>query len=166
MEAVNINVFGKDLKVQKAMDMAKSFSMLKSPILIKGESGVGKKTLGRFIHENSNRRKGAFLIVNCAQDPKVVSNSILGYRNEETGKFYRGVLEAGNGGTVVFANIDALEEEFQKRITTIFNELEDYDLDIRIIATTTKIYQNWWLRQSFIENYMILLDKIALSFLP
>ena len=137
METVNINVFGKDLKVQKAMDMARSFSMLKSPVLIKGESGVGKKTLGRFIHENSNRSSGAFLIVDCAKEPKEVSNAVLGYRNEETGKFYRGVLEAGNGGTVVFSNIDALEENFQKRISTIFGELEDYDLDIRIIATTT-----------------------------
>ena len=138
MEAVNINVFGKDLKIQKAMDMAKNFSASKFPVLIKGESGVGKKTLGRYIHENSSRRNGAFLTVDCSRGSKEVSNIILGYRNEETGKFYRGVLEAGNGGTVVFSNIDSLEEEFQKRITTIFNELEDYDLDIRIVATTTK----------------------------
>ena len=138
METVNIDVFGKDLKILKAMDMAKSFSTLKTPVLITGESGVGKKTLGRFIHESSSRNNGPFLTVDCSENPKEVSNAILGYRNEETGRFYRGVLEAGNGGTVVLANIDALEEGFQKRISTIFTELEDYDLDIRIVATTTK----------------------------
>ena len=138
METVNINVFGKDLKIQKAMDMARNFSVHREPVLITGESGVGKKTLGRFIHENSDRRGKPFLTVDCSKDATDVSNAILGYRNEETGKFFRGVLEAGNGGTVVFANIDALEENFQKRIATIFYELDDYDLDIRIIATTTR----------------------------
>ena len=138
METVNIDVFGKDLKVQKAMEMAKSFAVITDPILIVGESGVGKKTLGQFIHENSSRRDGPFLTVDCSRNPEEVSNAILGYRNEETGKFYRGVLEAGNGGTVVFSNIDALVEKFQKRISTIFEELEDYDLDIRIITTTTR----------------------------
>ena len=138
METVNIDVFGKDLKVKKAMDMAKEFSSLKTPVLIIGESGVGKKTLGRYIHENSSRRDKPFLVVDCNQEPTAVSNSVLGYRNEETGKFYRGVLEAGNGGTVVFANVDKIEEEFQKRMSTIFRELEDYGIDIRIVATTTK----------------------------
>ena len=138
METVNIDVFGKDLKVRKAMEMARGFSMLKDPVLITGESGVGKRTLGRFIHEGSGRRNKPFLTVDCSKSPTEVSNEILGYRNEETGKFYRGVLEAGNGGTIVFANIDALEEKFQRRITTIFEELDDYDIDIRIVATTTK----------------------------
>ena len=138
METVNIDVFGKDLKMQKAMEMAKSFSVIKDPVLIVGEFGVGKKTLGQFIHENSNRRHGPFLTVDCSRNPGEVRNAILGYRNEETGKFYRGVLEAGNGGTVVFANVDALEEQFQKRISTIFDELEDYDLDVRVVTTTSK----------------------------
>ena len=138
METINIDVFGKDLKVQKAMDMAKEFSSLKAPVLIIGESGLGKKTLGKYIHDNSGRRDKPFLVVDCAQDSNTVSNLVLGYRNEEAGKFYRGVLEAGNGGTVVFANIDELEEGFQKRMSTIFRELEDYGIDIRIIATTTK----------------------------
>ena len=138
METINIDVFGKDLKIKKAMDMARELSLLNAPVLIAGESGVGKKTLGRYIHENSDRKDEPFLIVDCAQDPSKVKNLVLGYRNEETGKFYRGVLEAGSGGTVIFSNIDELEENFQKRMSTIFRELEDYGIDIRIIATTTK----------------------------
>ena len=138
MEAINIDVFGKDLKIKKAMDMAKEFSLVDTPVLIIGEYGVGKKTLGRYIHESSDRRNEPFLIVDCSQDPTKVKDLVLGYRNEETGKFYRGVLEAGNGGTVVFSNVDELEESFQKRMSTIFRDLDDYGINIRIIATTTK----------------------------
>ncbi len=62
----------------------------------------------------------------------------LGHRDEESGRFHKGVLERANGGSVILANIDALEEKFQKRLYTILQELSDYDLDVRILATTSK----------------------------
>ena len=138
METVREDLFGKDPRIQKAIEIAKNLSVVKSPILISGESGVGKRTLGRFIHENSNRSSGSLIFVDCMMDPKDVENSILGYRNEGEGKFYKGALEDGNGGTVIFSNIDSLEENFQRRVCTILNDLMDYDLDVRIISTTTK----------------------------
>ncbi|MEX1099566.1 MAG: helix-turn-helix domain-containing protein, partial [Bacteriovoracaceae bacterium] len=52
--------------------------------------------------------------------------------------FHIGVLERANGGSVILANIDALDEKFQKRLYTILQELPDYDLDVRILATTSK----------------------------
>ena len=47
-------------------------------------------------------------------------------------------MEFSNHGTVVFANIDGLDENFQKRLYTILQELGDYDLDVRVLATTSK----------------------------
>ena len=56
METVDLNLFGSDPKVLKAVSSAKeNVSVTKAPVLIAGEVGVGKKTLGRFIHQNSNR---------------------------------------------------------------------------------------------------------------
>ena len=138
MNTVNVELFGKDPKIQKALSIGRNVSVTKAPVLIVGESGVGKKTLGKFIHENSNRAGGPFQIIDCSKDDKTVENAILGFRDDVTGRFNKGILEQANGGTVLFANIDAIAENFQKRLHTILTELEDYDIDIRIISTTTK----------------------------
>ena len=55
METVNLELFGQDPKVQKAVSTAKNVSVTKAPVLISGEAGVGKRTLANFIHQNSNR---------------------------------------------------------------------------------------------------------------
>lgn len=138
MDTINVELFGRDPKIQKALSVARNVSVTKAPVLIVGEAGVGKKTLARFIHQNSNRSAQPIEFVDCAQEPQEVENQILGHRDEETGRFNRGALEAANTGTVVFANVDALEEDFQKRLHKILNELGDYDIDVRIVATTTK----------------------------
>lgn len=137
METVNVELFGKDPKVQKAINIASNVSTTKAPVLISGEAGVGKRTLARFIHENSNRSTKHLETVDCSLDSVTVENQILGWR-DENGRFNKGVLEKANKGTVVFANIDGLQDAFQKKLHKIISELDDYDIDIRIIATTTK----------------------------
>lgn len=138
MNSVNLELFGLDPKVQKAIQSAQALATSKVPVLIVGETGIGKKTLAKFIHENSSRASKAFAAVDCAAGDDDVANKILGYRDEDSNRFIKGVLENSNGGTVVFTNVDALEEKFQKRIYEIFNQLADYDIDIRIICTTSK----------------------------
>ena len=46
METVNLDLFGKDVKILKALSTAKNVSVTKAPVLISGEAGVGKRTLG------------------------------------------------------------------------------------------------------------------------
>ena len=79
-----------------------------------------------------------FIYGRCARTPEEVENAILGHREVESGKFNRGILEQANGGTVIFANVDCLTEDFQKKLHKILNELPDYDIDVRLISTTTK----------------------------
>ena len=138
MESVNVELFGKDPKIQKAIALARNVSVSKAPVLIVGEAGVGKKTLASFIHENSTRADQELIYVDCSQSAQQVENAILGFRDEQNGRFTKGALEAANGGTVVLANIDGIEDEFQKRIHQVLSELDDYDIDLRIIATTSK----------------------------
>lgn len=134
---VKASIVGNHPSLIKSIESARVMANHDSPALVVGESGTGKKTFCRLIHQNSKRNASAFHIVDCQQDPQKVENSILGYR-EESGKFVRGVLELSNGGTVVLENIDNLDEKFQKKLFRIMNELQDYDLDIRFLATTTK----------------------------
>ncbi|MCK5072381.1 MAG: sigma-54-dependent Fis family transcriptional regulator [Bacteriovoracaceae bacterium] len=138
MDNINVELFGKDPKIQKAISVARNVSVTKASVLINGEVGVGKKSLAKFIHENSNRADQPLEIVDCSNPSKEVENKILGHRDEQTGRFTKGVLETANRGTVVLANIDGLEDNFQKRLHKIFHQLSDYDIDVRVVAATTK----------------------------
>lgn len=129
---------GNHPKFNQALETARNVAVTKTPILISGEAGSGKKALGSYIHTHSARKNAKLEIVDCGGDTQMVEKMVLGYRDDETGRFNRGVLEVANGGTVIFANIDALDESFQKRLYTILQELPDYELDVRIISTTSK----------------------------
>lgn len=138
MDNVRLELFGSDPKIQKAISISRNVAVTKAPVLIVGEAGTGKRYLGRFIHENSSRTEMPLKVVDCSEDVKKVENTILGYRDDETQRFHKGILEQANGGTVILSNVDCLDEEFQKRLHKILQELDDYDIDVRIIATTTK----------------------------
>lgn len=129
--------FGQDPKIVKSLKVAKNVAVTKAPVLIVGEAGIGKKTLANYIHTSSTRANKPYFMVDCSKDTLDVENQILGYR-DESGRFVKGVLENGNGGTIVLVNVDGLEDVFQKKLHKILGELEDYEIDVRLVATTTK----------------------------
>jgi two-component system response regulator FlrC len=129
---------GNHPKFNMALETARNVAVTKTAVLISGEAGSGKKALGAYIHNNSVRKNARLEIVDCGCDAATVEKMVLGHRDDASGKFNRGVLELANGGTVIFANIDALDENFQKRLYTILQELPDYELDVRVLATTSK----------------------------
>ncbi len=137
MFASESRLVGNHPKFVKAIEFAGNVAVTKSPVLIVGESGSGKKSICNFIHSKSARMNEEILVVDCSQEAQAVENEVLGYRDED-GKFNKGILERANRGSIILSNIDALDEKFQKRLYQILQELSDYDLDVRIMATTTK----------------------------
>lgn len=129
---------GNHPKFLKTLEHGRNVAITKTPVIIVGEPGTGKRTLANYIHANSARQNNRFEVVDCSKEASQVEKDILGYRDEESGRFHRGVLERANGGSVVFAHIDCLSEDFQKRLYTIFQELPDYEIDLRLMGTTTK----------------------------
>lgn len=138
MLSQGLTLVGNHPKFNTALETARNVAVTKTPILISGEAGSGKKALGGYIHQNSARKNARLEIVDCSLDSQTVEKIVLGFRDDESGRFNRGVLELANGGTVIFANIDALDDNFQKRLYTILQELPDYELDVRVIATSSK----------------------------
>jgi two-component system, response regulator FlrC len=100
---------GNHPKFNNALETARNVAVTKTPVLISGEAGSGKKAVGAYIHNNSVRKNARLEIVDCTLETTTVEKIVLGYRDDQTGKFNRGVLEVANGGTVIFANIDALD---------------------------------------------------------
>ncbi len=84
METIRVELFGTDVRVEKALQQARNLSVSKAAVLVTGENGVGKRTLGRYIHENSGRAQQAFELVDCSLPAQDVENRILGHRDNAT----------------------------------------------------------------------------------
>ena len=117
-------------------------------ILLLGESGTGKEVLARAIHENSPRKKGPFVVVDCgALAQGLVEDELFGHtRGAATGLHAEraGLLEEANGGTVFIDEIGELPLDLQpKLLRAIENRQvrrlgsnEPRPFDARIIAAT------------------------------
>jgi transcriptional regulator with PAS, ATPase and Fis domain len=100
------------------------------PVLLTGETGVGKDYLAHFIHSHSVRRTGPFRNVNCAAIPKELFESTLfGHvKGAFTGaeKDQRGHFDAAHGGTLFLNEISLMPPEGQGKLLTALETREYY----------------------------------------
>jgi two-component system response regulator AtoC len=121
-----------------------------APVLIVGESGVGKEVLARFIHGESERAARPFVKINCAAVPhELLESELFGHeRGAFTGAHQRkdGVFKAADGGTLLLDEIGDMSLPLQAKLLHVledwtFNRLGSTSpirVDTRIIATTNK----------------------------
>ena len=71
------DIIGNDPVLNDSLETAVKFAPTGLSVLIQGESGVGKESVARIIHQYSQRRQGPFFVVNCGALPKELVNSEL-----------------------------------------------------------------------------------------
>ncbi len=123
---------------------------LDSPVLLLGETGVGKDVIANNIHYSSLRSEGPFVSVNCGAIPDTLIDSEL--FGHEKGAFTgalsqkRGRFERANKGTIFLDEIGELPPQAQVRLLRVLQAKEiervggakTIPLDIRIIAATNR----------------------------
>jgi transcriptional regulator with GAF, ATPase, and Fis domain len=121
-----------------------------SPVVLTGETGVGKDVIANAIHLASPRRNGPFIPVNCGAIPDTLMDSEL--FGHEKGAFTgalarkRGRFERANGGTILLDEIAEMPLDAQVRLLRVLQHrevervggTERIPVDIRIIAATNK----------------------------
>jgi two-component system response regulator AtoC len=118
------------------------------PILLQGETGVGKEVLARHIHSQSRRAGKIFLKINCAAlPPELVESELFGYeRGAFTGAFKTtlGKFELANGGTILLDEIGDMDLRLQSKLLQVLQDREFHrigakeatQVDVRVIAAT------------------------------
>ncbi len=123
-------------------------------VLITGDNGTGKELVAHWIHEKSNRSKGAMIEVNCAAIPSElieselfghVKGSFTGANKDRAGKF-----EAANGGVIFLDEIGDMSLSAQAKVLRALQENKisrvgsdkDIKVDVRVIAATNKDLKN------------------------
>jgi transcriptional regulator with PAS, ATPase and Fis domain len=117
-------------------------------LLLIGETGTGKEQVARYVHEQSKRRNGPFVAVNCGALPEtLVEAELFGYeKGAFTGalKAQVGWFEAANRGTLLLDEVGDLAPHLQVKLLRVLQEREvvrlgarnPIDVDVRIMAST------------------------------
>jgi DNA-binding NtrC family response regulator len=120
------------------------------PILITGESGVGKEVIARALHGSSDRAGKPFVAVNCGAIPENLVESIL--FGHEKGSFtgatdkHLGKFQEANGGTLFLDEVGELPLDIQVKLLRALQESEidpvgakrSVKVDVRIVSATNR----------------------------
>ena len=133
-------------------------------VLILGESGTGKELVARSIHENSARRSGPFVAVNCAAIPEtLIEAELFGHeKGAFTGAIQKkqGLIEAAAEGTLFLDEIGELATTTQARLLRVMQEGEiravgstqSRRINVRLLAATHRDLADLVQKHSFRED--------------
>ncbi|WP_028325950.1 sigma-54-dependent Fis family transcriptional regulator [Desulfatirhabdium butyrativorans] len=142
-------ILGESDPLQQAIATARRIASTAIPVLITGESGVGKEVMARAIHEASPRSRGPFVAVNCGAIPaELIQSELFGYeegaftgarRGGASGKF-----EQASGGTLFLDEIGEMPASMQVNLLRVIEDGQvtrvggsrPIPVDVRLIAAT------------------------------
>jgi two-component system response regulator FlrC len=149
-EASDDELIAVDANMRELKALAGRVAGTDATVLITGESGTGKEVFARYIHDESSRRGGPFVAINCAAIPENMLEAILfGY---EKGAFTgahearSGKFEQANGGTLLLDEVSEMALGLQAKLLRVLQEREverlggrrPIPLDVRVIATSNR----------------------------
>ena len=144
------DLLGSSPAMNEAVRLARRAAATSIPVLIEGESGVGKEMFARAIHRASSRASGPFVAVNCGAIPDNLVESIL--FGHEKGAFtgacerHSGKFQEASGGTLFLDEVGELPLDVQVKLLRALQEGEvdpvgarrPVAIDIRLISATNR----------------------------
>ncbi|MEM0989530.1 MAG: sigma-54 dependent transcriptional regulator [Pseudomonadota bacterium] len=163
---------------REAIALARRAARSDIPVLIEGESGVGKEIFARAIHGSSDRAGAPFVAVNCGALPAQLVESIL--FGHEKGAFTgatstrMGRFQEADGGTLFLDEIGELPLEAQVKLLRAIQSGEidpvgasaPVKVDIRIISATNRGLSKMALDGNFREDLYYRLSVFPLQIPP
>ena len=147
------DVISRSLPMKELVERASRLAKTEMSILLTGESGVGKEVMARFIHEESLRRDGPFVAINCAAFPESLIEAELfgvekGAATETSPR--KGKFEMAQGGTLFLDEISAMSLNTQPKVLRAIQFKEFYSLggnhlkkvDVRILSASNQVLQD------------------------
>ena len=143
-------IIGSSLKLNTALETAVKVAPTDMNVLIQGESGVGKESFSKIIHQLSGRKHAPFIAVNCGAIPEgTIDSELFGH---EKGAFTgatdkrKGYFETVNGGTIFLDEVGELPLGTQARLLRILENGEFIKVgssavqktDVRVVAATNR----------------------------
>ena len=165
---------GTSVALEDVIKMARAVADTNATVLITGENGTGKEVLARAIHEESSRRDGPFVAVNCAALPQqLIEAELFGHvrgaftdaRNDRAGRF-----EIASGGTLFLDEIGELSQAVQVKLLRVIERYEiervgsnqTVKVDIRLLTATNRDLEHEVSEKRFREDLFYRLNVVPL----
>ncbi len=172
------DVVGAAPQFRAALAIAAKAARARVPVLIEGESGVGKDVIARAIHAASPRHKQAMITVNCGAIPaNLVESDLFGHeRGAFTGAFDRqiGKFLAADMGTIFLDEVSEMPLDAQVKLLRVLQDGEvqpigarrPIHVDVRVIAATNKRLHDEIEAGRFREDLYYRLNVVQLTIPP
>ncbi len=171
-------IIGASPTMEKVFETVRRVATSDVSVLVVGESGTGKELIARAIHQQSERRNGAFVAINCGAIPETLLESEL--FGHEKGSFTgahvqrRGRVELSEGGTLFLDEIGELSTALQVKLLRVLQErcIErvggrvEIPVDTRVIAATNLDLQEAMKDGRFREDLYWRLNTVTLTAPP
>ncbi|MCL4439312.1 MAG: sigma 54-interacting transcriptional regulator, partial [Firmicutes bacterium] len=173
------DIYGESYLLQSSISQARKYARTQSTVLISGESGTGKELFAQSTHNESDRRNGPFVAINCAALPETLLESeLFGYEEgaftgaRRGGKL--GLFEIAHGGTIFLDEIGELGSQLQARLLRVIQQKEVMrvggerviPVDVRIITATNRNLFEAVQKGSFREDLYYRLNVLPLKVPP
>lgn len=170
-------IIGNDLLLNRALEKAIRVAPTDISVLVTGESGVGKESIPKIIHNLSHRKHAKYIAVNCGAIPEgTIDSELFGH---EKGAFTgatsdrKGYFEVANGGTIFLDEVGELPLTTQVRLLRVLENGEFIKVgssnvqktDVRIVAATNINMHDSISKGKFREDLYYRLSTIEI-FLP
>jgi DNA-binding NtrC family response regulator len=164
--------------MKAVLDLVDRAAPSRAPVLILGESGVGKEIVARRLHFGSDRVARPFVAVNCkALAESVLESELFGH---EKGAFtgavtaHAGCFERAHGGTLFLDEIAEVSPSFQGKLLRALQEGEvqrvggigPRKVDVRVVSATNRDLRSEIAAGRFREDLFFRLDVIRISIPP
>ena len=142
------DIIGNDPALMRALEIAVQVANTDLSVLVTGESGVGKEVIPQIIHQNSARKHGTYIAVNCGAIPEgTIDSELFGHeKGSFTGAYEtrKGYFETADGGTIFLDEVAELPMTTQVRLLRVLQTGEFIKVgsskvqktNVRVVAAT------------------------------
>ncbi|GAB1476195.1 hypothetical protein MASR2M70_10290 [Bacillota bacterium] len=178
-QAAREDIIARSPEMKRVINMAVRVAKVDSTVLIQGQSGVGKGLLSQLIHNNSARKDGPFIKIDCGSIPgNLLESELFGYEQgsftgaEKGGKI--GLIELANEGTLFLDEIGELPFDLQNKLLRVLQDREIYriggkkplSIDFRTIAATNRDLEEMVAQKKFRKDLYYRLSVVPIEILP
>lgn len=171
-------IIGKSPAINYVLNRVEEVAGSNTPVLLEGETGVGKELFARAIHSKSARNNKPIITVNCASIPfNLLESELFGYeKGAFTGaeKQKRGRFELADNGTLFLDEIGDLSMELQPKLLRVIESGEferlgsekTIKVNVRLIAATNKVLKDEVYAGNFREDLFYRIHVFPISVPP
>ena len=172
------DIVSKNQEIQKIFNILPDVAESNSSVLIEGPSGSGKELFARAIHNLSERRDKAYVVVNCGALPdNLLESELFGYVKgafTDAQRDKQGRFALAEGGTIFLDEIGDLSPLFQVKLLRVLQEREyeplgstkTFKVDVRIITATNRNLADQVHQGKFRQDLYYRLNVVRLELPP